>query len=63
MRNIAKKVITGLVCALFLISQTATLTGVVADQENNNNSLSATSFSITENSYYKYKGILKNNKN
>jgi len=53
MKNIKKRFITGLVCALFLISQTASLTGVATDQDNHN-SLSAASYSIAENFYYKY---------
>ncbi len=53
MRNVKKRLITGLIATLLLLSESATVFGVAADEEKNVAS-SALSYSAAENSYYEY---------
>lgn len=58
MKNVKKRLITGMLAALFLLSESATVFGVAADEEKNVAS-SALSYSAAENSYYDYINTLK----
>ncbi len=61
MKNVKKRLITGILAALFLLSESATVFGVAADEEKNVAS-SALSYSAAENSYYDYINLLKDTK-